>query len=399
MNKTKPSVLANRLIIFLLYAGLYCIATGISYAAFSAKQGSSSALLTPNASISPGAQAHFKVDPKIPRDQVCPLDGVKYTKKEQEVWAKRRPLAIMVENSEDARPQSSISRADIVYEALAEGWITRFMAVFYCNTPFENMPVAPVRSARTYFVDWVSEYDALYTHVGGANRIGDNADKTDIRADALGQVDKYGIKNMDEFGISFPDCYRNPDRLDHPVATEHQMVCFTENLYKIADKRQWTNVDEDGLAWDKNFSEWKFKDDAKAGDLGTVSSAKVVFSPGYDKYDVKWDFDSRTDSYKRSNGGVVHLDNESKQPIMAKNVIAMITKLIGPVDANGHMLYTTIGTGKAVIFQDGKAINGTWSKASRTARTKFFTSQGAEVQFNRGLIWIEAVSDSNLLTY
>jgi len=273
------------------------------------------------------------------------------------------------------------------------------MAVFYCNTPFENMAVAPVRSARTYFIDWVSEYDALYTHVGGANTLGDNAQKTDPRADALGQIDKYGIKDMDEFGIGFPDCYRNPDRLDHPVATEHQMVCFTENLYKIAESRNWTNVDGNGVSWDKNFQAAKFKDDAKPSDFGKVDNINIVFSPGYSKYDVKWEFDPKTDSYKRFNGGAPHLDNESKEQITAKNVVAQIMKLTGPVDDNGHFLYGTIGSGTAVIFQDGKAIKGTWTKPSRIARTKFFDDKGQEIEFNRGPIWIEAVSDLDNLKY
>ncbi|OGG15125.1 hypothetical protein A2773_04515 [Candidatus Gottesmanbacteria bacterium RIFCSPHIGHO2_01_FULL_39_10] len=393
-------ILKSNILLVILYIGLFFVSTGASYAIFSSSAaGGDGTLLSPNSKISPSKRAHFKVDPKIPRDQVCPLDGMKYTKKEKDVWEKRRPLAVMVENSEDARPQSSLSRADIIYEALAEGWITRFMAVFYCNTPFENMPIAPVRSARTYFIDWVSEYDGLYTHVGGANTLGDNADKTDPRADALGQIDRYGIKDMDEFGISFPDCYRNPDRLDHPVATEHQMVCFSENLYKIAEKRNWTNVDEEGEPWDKNFTPWKFKEDASKGDLGDVKTINITFSPGYEKYSVKWQFDKESDSYKRFTGGVPHLDREDNEQLLVKNVVVQLTKLLGPVDDNGHFLYTTIGSGKAVIFQDGKAIVGTWNKPSRTARTKFFSQDGSEIEFNRGPIWVEVLQDSNYLTY
>ncbi|MBI2611262.1 DUF3048 domain-containing protein [Candidatus Gottesmanbacteria bacterium] len=388
----------NKKLLIVVYLGLYLISTGITYAVLGSK-GTFPETVDTTISTTPGKRAKFKVDPSIPRDQVCPLNGAKYTKKESDVYDKRRPLAVMIENSEDARPQSSLSRADIVYEALAEGWITRFMGVFYCNTPFENMPIAPVRSARTYFIDWVSEYDALYNHVGGANRLGDNAAATDPRADALGQIDRYGIKDMDEFGIGFPDCYRNPDRLDHPVATEHQMVCFSENLYKIAEKKKWTNVDEDGIAWDKNFVEWKFKDDANSSEFGQVNNIKIVFSPGYTKYDVEWRFDPKTDSYTRYNGGVVHTDHESKENIMAKNIIAQITKLQGPVDANGHFLYTTIGSGKAIIFQDGQSIVGTWSKPSRISRTRFFDAKGQEVSFDRGLIWIELVSDQENVTY
>ncbi len=380
--------------------GLYFVTTGISFAAVNLLRGGSTLTITsPVAKVSPSPKVKYKVDPSVPRDQVCPLNGVKYTKNEKEVWDGRRPLAVMVENSDEARPQSGISRADIVYEALAEGWITRMMAVFYCNTPFENITVAPVRSARTYFIDWVSEYDALYNHVGGANMIGGNEAVTDPRVDALGQIDRYGIKDLDQFGIGYPDCYRNPDRLDHPVATEHTMVCFSDNLYKIAAKRGWTNVDNRGVSWDKNFTAWSFKEDASESDRGTVNSAKLVFSEGYDKYNVIWDYDRANNVYKRINGGVPHIDLETKEQLTAKNVVVQLTKLVGAVDDLGHLLFVTIGNGKAVIFQDGKVTVGTWSKKTRVGRALYYDGTGKEIKFNRGPVWIEILPGEKQITY
>ncbi len=389
----------QRLTFVLAGLGLYLLSTGISYAAFSMGliNNRSSILTSPVSKISPQVKPKYKVDPSIPRDQICPLNGVKYTKTEKDIWATRRPLTVMIENSEEARPQSGLSRADIVYEALAEGWITRLMGVFYCNTPMENITLAPVRSARTYFVDWVSEYDALYNHVGGAGRCPD--DTVDPRAKALCQIDQYGIKDLDQFGIGYPDCYRNPDRLDHPVATEHTMVCFSDNLYKIAEKRGWTNVDNREKPWDKNFTPWSFKDDAKEEERGTVSGVKLVFAQGYEKYDVGWQYDKFTNSYKRFNGGAAHLDLEAKEQLTAKNVVIQLTKLTGPVDEHGHFLYTTIGSGKALIFQDGKNIVGKWSKKTRIGRTTYYNSDGKEVEFNRGLIWIELIPSEQQITY
>lgn len=391
----------QKLIPILAGLGLYFVTTGFSFAAFNVIRdgGTSSKIVSPLSTVSPTEKAKFKVDPSIPRDQICSLNGLKYTKQEKDVWIQRRPLAVMLENSAEARPHSGLSRADIVYEALAEGWITRFMAVFYCNTPFENITIAPVRSARTYFIDWVSEYDALYTHVGGANRIGVNADVTDPRADALGQIDRYGIKDLDQFGIGYPDCYRNPDRLDHPVATEHTMVCFSENLYKIAEKREWTNVDSRGIPWDKNFKIWSYKDEAAESERGTQNPIKIVFSEGYDKYDVIWEYDKAANSYKRINGGVSHLDLENKTQLTAKNVVVQLTKLIGPIDATGHFLYTTIGGGRALIFQDGKVVKGSWEKKSRVGRTVFYNSNGKEIEFTRGPIWIEIIPTEDQVTY
>lgn len=391
----------QKLPVILAGVGIYLITTGISFAGFNLILGKNSnpPVVSPVAKVSPAPKIKFKVDPSVPRDQECPLNGIKYTKNEKDIWDSRRPLAVMIENSEEARPQSGISRADIVYEALAEGWITRMMAVFYCNTPFENITVAPVRSARTYFVDWVSEYDALYTHVGGANMIGGNETVTDPRVDALGQIDRYGIKDMDEFGISFPDCYRNPDRLDHPVATEHTMVCFSDNLYKIGEKRGWTNVDKRGTSWDKNFTKYSFKEDEKDDNRGTVNAIKLIFSEGYEKYNVNWEYDKVDNVYKRINGAVPHLDLETKEQLTAKNVVVQLTKLVGVVDDLGHLLYVTIGSGKALIFQDGKVTVGTWTKKTRVSRTMYYDATGQEIKFNRGLTWIEILANEKQVTY
>lgn len=386
-----------KLINIMMGLGLYLLSTGISYAAFNLSQPPSGDINSPIINISPGQKPKFKVDPSVSRDQECPLNGVMYTKQESDIYEKRRPLAVMIENSAESRPQSGLSRADIVYEAIAEGWITRMMGVFYCNTPMENIIFAPVRSARTYFVDWVSEYDALYNHVGGAGRCAD--DTVDERAKALCQINRFGIKDLDQFGIGYPDCYRNPDRLDHPVATEHTMVCFSENLYKIAEKREWTNTDEKGIAWDKNYRQWQFKDDPKEAERGTTGNINIVFAKGYDDYDVLWSYDKTTNSYKRSTGGKLHLDLETKEALMAKNIVVQISEITGPVDDHAHILYDTLGSGKALIFQDGKAIVGSWSKKSRIGRTVFSDSVGKEIEFTRGPVWIEVVPSEQQVSY
>ena len=386
-----------KLINIMMGLGLYLLSTGISFAAFNLSQPPSGDINSPIINVSPGQKPKFKVDPSVPRDQECPLNGVMYSKQESDIYEKRRPLAVMIENSAESRPQSGLSRADIVYEAIAEGWITRMMGVFYCNTPMENIIFAPVRSARTYFVDWVSEYDALYNHVGGAGRCAD--DTVDERAKALCQIDRFGIKDLDQFGIGYPDCYRNPDRLDHPVATEHTMVCFSENLYKIAQKREWTNTDEKGIPWDKNFREWKFKDDPKESERGTTGTVNIVFAKGYDDYDALWSYDKTANSYKRSTGGKLHLDLETKEALMAKNIVVQISGITGPVDDHAHILYDTLGSGKALIFQDGKAIVGSWSKKSRIGRTVFSDSVGKEIEFTRGPVWIEVLPSEQQVSY
>src|SRR5260221_13460782 len=113
---------------------LYLISTGISFAVFSYLGKNPLRLLPPSATTAPKTTPgkHFAIDPSIPRTEPCPLNGKMYTKQEKDVWVTHRPIAVMIENHQEARPQSGLSRADVVYESVAEGGISRFMGIFYC---------------------------------------------------------------------------------------------------------------------------------------------------------------------------------------------------------------------------------------------------------------------------
>lgn len=383
---------------------IYLLASALSYGAFSffgQKKSNTVVVTSPLPSAGGGSpkMAKYKIDASLPRTQECPLNGMMYTEKEKGIWEKRRPLAVSVENSLDARPQSGLSLADVVYEVVAEGGVTRFLALFHCGASLGNIPVAPVRSARTYLVTFVSEYDSLFNHVGGANTLGDNAQKTDPRADAMGQISRFGIRDLDQYGISYPDCFRNYDRLDHTVATEHTMVCMSDNLFKVADKRGYGANNDDGTTWEKEFTKWKFKDDTSESERRDQKQISFGFWSGYNLYDVTWNYDKPSNTYKRVNGGKPHTDLETGEQLTAKNVVIQFAKEQRSVDANVHNLYEIIGEGKGLAFQDGNAIPVTWKKATRTARTKFLDPKGKEIIFNRGPIWIEIVPSGNEVVY
>ncbi|MDD5415611.1 MAG: DUF3048 domain-containing protein [Candidatus Daviesbacteria bacterium] len=337
----------------------------------------------------PSPASAFIEDPNEPKTESCPLNGRKHTKKAKDFWDKRRPLAVMVENHTEARPQSGLSSADVVYEAVAEGGITRFMALYYCN--LSDIQVGPVRSARTYYLDWLSEYDALYAHVGGANTPGP--------ADALGQIIKFGTKDLNQFSIGFPVFWRDYQRLGHSVATEHTMYSTTAKLWEVGAKRGWTATDSAGVRWDKNFVPWKFKDD-KGG--GGATNIKVNFWESQPGYDVNWIYDAATNSYKRKNGGSDHMDLDNNMQLSAKNIVVQFERESNANDGypgNVHLLYGTVGSGKALVFQDGNAIEGKWIKANRLARTKYIDQSGKEIQFNGGQIWIQTVPEGSKVSY
>lgn len=372
--------------------GLYLLSTGISFATFNFLR--VPAEVAPLVSPLPEGESKFRVDVSAPKTESCPLNGGMFTKEEKKIWEARRPLAIMIENHEDSRPQSGVSRADIVYEAVAEGGITRFLAIYLCGASALDVQVGPVRSARIYYLDFVSEYGdfPLYAHVGGANDFAGTGD-THPKAKALEQIQAYGWRvynDLDAAALSFPIYWRDENRLGRPVAVEHTMYSTTDKLYEAAKKRGLTDVDEDGNRWDKAFTSWKFKDDARQEDRGEVSP-QFSFWKDYSAYDVFWEYDSQLNDYKRTNDGQVSRDRNDDSEIRAKVVAVVFMTEKGPVDNNKHLLYGTTGTGKTVVFQDGEAISGRWSKEDEESRMIFKDLRGQEIKLNRGQVWIEVL--------
>ncbi len=319
------------------------------------------------------------------RDKPCPLNGALYTQKREEQWRQRRPLGVMVENHLDARPPLGLSRADVIYEAVAEGGITRFLALYLCQDAGD---IAPVRSARTYFLDWLSEYDAAYAHVGGSNTPGP--------ANALGQIRDYGILDMDQFGLGFPTYWRGTDKL-----APHNVHSTTKKLWEAAAKKGFGPESEDGVAWDKDFRQWKFKDEASLEARGDQKVAVVPFWEQAPDYTVTWKYDKNSNSYLRHHGDVAQIDPITKEQMSAKVVIVQFQTERQANDGypDGHLLYGTRGLGNALIFQDGKVTGGKWQKKDRTSRTVFTDEKGKEVEFNRGLVWIQTIPVGNEVEY
>ncbi|OGV96517.1 hypothetical protein A2W24_03315 [Microgenomates group bacterium RBG_16_45_19] len=387
---------------------LYFVSAAASYAYFS-----SQAVTSTTNQVTTGNDGSLVIDPAAPRTEACPLNGILYTVKEREIWEKRRPLAVMVENSPDARPHSGLNRSDIVYEAVAEGGVTRFMPIYLCDAARSDVVVAPVRSVRTYFIDWVSEYGAtpLFAHVGGANCSADKLPsghfgpcKTDKRAQAIEQLGQYGWRyakgnDLDQFSIGAPTYIRNETRTGKPVATEHSVEARLNRLYQVGADRGWTNLDPKGVDWTENFVPFKFKTEATVDQRGTVATISHDFWSGYKQFDARWDYDAAANLYKRSTGGEPHLDLDTGEPLTAKNVVIIVTKELSSIDELKHSLYATAGQGEALVFQDGQAIEAKWSKKDRLSRMVITTKKGEPVAFNPGRIWLAVVGLNTPVAY
>lgn len=382
----------------LLNAGLiiaaYLISAMSSYMIFSGSSKNANMVNAPLPAVNKSGNMAF--DQTSPKTEACPMNGQLYSKQQKDWFEKHRPVGIMVENHQEARPQSGLSSADIIYEAVAEGGITRFLAIFYCNSSEE---VGPIRSARTYFLDFLSEYGSspLYVHVGGANQDGP--------ADALSQIEDYGWgghNDLNQFSIGFPTFWRDYDRLGHPAATEHTMYSTTEKLLQFAAaSRNLKAEDADGVSWTKGFVPYSFKEDAVMSQRPSSQKIHLEFWTTDSGYAVDWAYEPIANIYNRNNGGKPNIDRNNNKQLTAKNIVVLTLIQSHANDGyenNQHLLYKTKGTGKANIFMDGKQTIGTWKKDSRTSRTLLFDSTGAPIKFDRGTIWFEILPADGILT-
>jgi hypothetical protein len=406
----KNILTSRKFVIIASFIGLFLVSVGISLVVFYyiSPKGASGLLSAVNQKT--------KININLPKTEECPINGQKFTKVESDTWSTRRPIAMMLENHLDARPESGLSRADVVYEAVAEGGITRFMPIFYCGASAENVQAAPLRSARVYFINMAAGYgtNPIYLHQGGANNICSTcpggskpSSQSNPTVNTVTLLDKLGWQggplgnNFDGgYNIGYPIVVRNQYRLSSTAsAWEHAVVADLTEVWKDATKRDLGYKDSSGVAWTKGFRKWIFQD-GKATSAPTASDIKFDFWASMPGYDVEWKYDSATNTYKRFNGGVAHIDWEFDKPqLSATNVVIMMVAEKGPVDTEKHMFYTVTGTGKALVFQNGQVIEGTWKKATALDREVFYDTNGKEIEMVRGQTWIELVPAQNQISY
>lgn len=302
---------------------------------------------------SPVGKITEEIKKEVDKDLVSRfIDGVYVKKGIENIY----PVAVMIDNHVDARPPLGLSRANLVYEAEAEGGITRYLAIFASGEEING--IGPVRSARPYFVDWASEFSALYTHVGGS-------------PEALAKMTKEDIFHINEFyqGEYF---WRGDDKI-----MPHNVYTSTNNLYKYLEKKD----KKEGA-----YFSWVYKDEAPLENRGEDSSIRINFL--LDSYKVEWKYSKAENNYTRYLAGIPHEDM-SGEVVKTKNIL--IEYIEAEVIDNAMRLKMDVtGSGRALVCFDGKCNEGDWKKSNKTARTRFYIND-QEVEFNRGTTWIEVV--------
>jgi hypothetical protein len=300
------------------------------------------------------------VEKKEVKKIISPLTGVEL---KDEQLTKRPVTALMIENSPDARPQSGLTEADIVYEAIAEGGVTRFMAVYQESQP--NY-IGPIRSARSYYIDYALAYQASYGHVGGSPQ-------------ALQDIKDLGVRDIDQFFNA--DAYWR----------------ITE---RFAPHNMYTGFDKiDVLNKAKGFTASAFKGFERKEQVPQTPTAKTIdLAISGPLYSPRFDYDATTNSYLRSQAGQPHTDAKSGATISPKVVVALVVP--NGNDSDGyHSTYATTGTGAVYVFQDGIVSEGTWSKTDRKSPLVLKDKNGLPMKLNAGQTWVSLVGASSDISY
>ena len=296
------------------------------------------------------------------------VDGVMVPTK---VW-NQLPFGVMIENTQAARPQAGLSQAAIVYETLAEGGVTRFLAIF----PQATKPklLGPVRSSRPYYVDWAKEHDAIYLHAGGSH-------------DAFQEIGKLKVRSYDGLTRIGAKYY---SRKCYGV---HCLFTSTAQLTKLVNEKKLTGV----VA--KSDAGWVFKNDIPLKNR-PKHSRKLSIDFNGRTYFVQWQYDRKTNRYKRWNGYAIAKDKNTGKQITAANVLVQRIPKEKVLDKKLRLEFKLIGRGDATLYRDGQAIALRWWKKDKNSKTVFYVKGTQKiVEFNRGTTWVEVVPGTRKVVY
>ncbi|KUO73828.1 MAG: hypothetical protein APF77_04940 [Clostridia bacterium BRH_c25] len=294
--------------------------------------------------------------PEPPKGSPCPLTGVLV---EDEGDLKQRPIAVMLDNEYNARPQSGLLEAEIVYEIPVEGNITRYMAIYHHN---HTDKIGPVRSARPYFIDKSLEFNAVYVHCGGSPQ-------------ALQDIVTLKVNALNDLKGS-PCFWRSKDR-----KMPHNLYTSTKLMREVIESNKFNNKTAPEYF---KFSEEFLNPDGK-------STRAISFN--YSKnYTVGYEYDEKDKLYYRTINGVRLKDKESGKEIATTNII--VEKTTAKVlDDVGRLGVNNIGKDRGYYLTAGKLMEIEWSKSSRSAKTIYKDLKGNEILMNKGTTWIQVVPD------
>ncbi|NLT95453.1 MAG: DUF3048 domain-containing protein [Clostridia bacterium] len=287
------------------------------------------------------------VEIKTPLVEIEPL-----VKKEKDLPG---GFIVSIDNHRNAYPQSGLEKADRVYEILAEGGITRYLAVFHSQAPEK---IGPIRSARYYFAYIVKGHDFPFAHAGGNN-------------DAIALIPKLKIKDLDEIYNAGAFFYRDKSR-----KMPHNLYTNSDLLIKGAEKKKYALEPLKPLP----------QGDVAGGEEADLIDITYSTDSRY-IYVVTYEWDGQR--YKRYINGIPHETSEGTV-IYTENVIVLEAKTRDVVKEELQSEIEVLGSGKAYFFTGGKFYQGTWKK-EKAADEFEYLYEGQPMKFKGEHAWVNIV--------
>ncbi|SDK38390.1 DUF3048 domain-containing protein [Natronincola ferrireducens] len=278
----------------------------------------------------------------------------------------RRPVAVMINNMKAALPQSGISQADIMYETLAEGNITRLVAVFQ---DFNAEKIGPIRSTRHYYLNFAFDHDAVFVHHGGSPQA----------FQAIKNLKPANLNTLSYLeGIM---AWRDPVRSKQRGMFEHSLYTNTEGIMKGWEAVGYRKEVKEGLERKLNFMEEEWTPEGEKAD--------IVIIPFSKDYTGSFQYNPETKLYKRYQSEQPHIDENNNQQLETKNIIIQYADIrVISGDAEGRREIELIGSGKGLYISNGKAMPIVWKKSTYDTATQFQDINGNPLKLNKGKTWI-----------
>jgi hypothetical protein len=282
--------------------------------------------------------------------------------------AANHPIAVMIDDQADARPQSGFNSASVVWHAPAEGGIPRYMLIFQDRIP---EGVGPVRSSRKYYIEWASEWRAMYVHAGGSPQA-----LATLAAKGHGQW----VYNADEFRWGGRYLWRATDRF-----APHNVYTDGKHLRALAKRIDAADAPLEPV--------WSFAPDASRDLRPSGGTIRV----DYPYETITYRYDADTNTYRRYINGSKkpQVDRADGQVVAPKNVV-ILRIAFAPLN-DGHpqkhrLEAQDVGKGVAWIATNGYTIKGQWRKASPTAPTLLFDADGTPITLTAGQTFVQVLA-------
>ena len=276
-----------------------------------------------------------------------------------------RPFILSTDNDSGlARPQSGISKADIVYEFPVEGGSSRLEPIYYSQTPDK---IGPSRSARPYFIDMAREYKAVFVHHGWSPQA-----KAYLQTDVIPYISAFTYGNI---------FYRSTDRY-----APHNSYTTGEDVRALIKEKGWDEPQE--------VRSFQFLSGGQQQEGAAATDINIDYRVNKNNYK----YDEETGLYKKSVNGEAYTDKETERQITTRNILVQKVKS-KVLDEKGRLEIDMTAGGDAILFTNGTAKEGKWSRADLDSPTMFTDEEGNELSLNVGVTWIQVVDDTVTIEY